>query len=294
MGRPSVTTAQKRQLANTLRVELQLQIERGRCAYCRAPARPDEPLTREHVIPRARGGRRKDVRIIVPACARCNHHRGCKDLIPFLLGRPERISSFLDYLGTLSPESIREIDVRIFAELYAAIAILVECTAHGVHWQAHLDRLCTGRSLHRRRYAARRAVGAVSRRLASSSRGEEAADYGVPSCRLPSAKPAGIPVHLAEPIERIASRVTSVLALLWHVSAETVERELTRELGGAPICVDSRGIEEGEPWGEADDGIVELDGWRARPKRKRGRIDRRRGRTNRQQRIVTSQRGRAA
>src|SRR5690606_35434803 len=148
VGRPSGTTAKRKELENTLRFELEHHIEQGRCAYCSAPAAPDQPLTREHVIPRARGGRRTDLRIIVPACARCNSHRGCSELVPFLLSRPTRSSSFLDYLGALSRDSLRQLDPRIFAELYAAIAILLECASYGGEWRRELSRLSSGRSLH--------------------------------------------------------------------------------------------------------------------------------------------------
>ena len=95
------------QTGSNLRGELELNIRSGRCVYCRRPAAPEEPLTREHVIPRAKGGRRKDARIIVPACAACNHRRGSQELCLFLLLRPRRISAFLDYLDTLSAESIQ-------------------------------------------------------------------------------------------------------------------------------------------------------------------------------------------
>lgn len=292
MGRPSGTKAQKRQLGQTLRIELQRQIEGGQCAYCRAPARPNRPLTREHVIPQARGGRRNDIRIIVPACAGCNHHRGCRDLIPFLLARPQRISSFLDYLALLSPEGIREMDERIFAELYTAVAILNECSSSGPDWRMELERLCSGRSLHRRRYAARRAVGTVSDRV-ESLREREWTEVAGPSCPVPAPRADVVPLHLDEPIERMGSRLISTLALLWHVSAEVVERELARALGGGPVGVDSL-VEPGAEVEPALDGVVAIDGWKPRQKRKRLRVDRRQGRSVRQQRAVSAARGRAA
>jgi hypothetical protein len=43
----------------------------NRCAYCRG----EGPFTRDHVIPRALGGRDVDVNI-VPACATCNKAKG--------------------------------------------------------------------------------------------------------------------------------------------------------------------------------------------------------------------------
>jgi hypothetical protein len=238
------------------------------------------------VIPRARGGGRKDVRIIVPACARCNHHRGCRDLIPFLLAHPRRISAFIDYLGDLSPEGIRELDPRIFAELYVAIGILNECVAHGPNWRWERERLCSGRSLHRRRYAARRAVGAVTDRI------EGLRDQGRgsgPTCLVPSRRTESLPVRLDEPLELLAARFLAVLALLWEVSADVVEREMTRELTGSavgdPLVVDAAGIEE------ESEGVVQLDGWKTRRKRKRTRVDRRHVRLTRS---PNPARGRAA
>ena len=126
--------------SSTLRRELEANIRGGRCVYCRRPASAEEPLTREHVIPRGEGGRRKDVRIIVPACAACNHRRGCRELCLFLLLRPRRISAFLDYLGALSPDSIQEMDLRVFAELYAAVWMLTECAERGREWREQLRR----------------------------------------------------------------------------------------------------------------------------------------------------------
>lgn len=289
MGRPSATK-EKRQLTGSLRLELQRHIERGQCAYCRAPARPNKPLTREHVIPRARGGRRKDVRIIVPACARCNHSRGCQDLIPFLLRRPQRISSFIDYLCTLSPESVRQLDPRIFAELYAAVAILHECVAHGSLWKTELERLCSGRCLHRRRYAARRAVGAVSARLESLRTRED--QVPGPTCLVPLQRADVLPLHLEEPLERLASRLLSVFALVWQISADLVEREMTRALAGTAVSSESL-VDPNPADAEVEQGITPLDGWKVRPRRRRVRVDRRGGRAVRPQRVQTP-RGRAA
>ncbi|MEX2581711.1 MAG: HNH endonuclease [Gemmatimonadota bacterium] len=295
MGRPSGSRAKKRQHSSTLRTELQRQIERGQCAYCRAPARPDSPLTREHVIPRARGGRRKDVRIIVPACARCNQHRGCREFIPFLLARPRRISSFLDYLCVLSPECLREIDPRIYAELYVAVAIIAESSDHGAEWRREMRRLCSGRALHRRRYAARRAVGAVTGRI-EKVRDRDGGGEG-PSCVLPELRSdLGWPV-MEEPLERIASRLLSLLALQWEVSGAVVERELARELSGTAVGGESLvgGTEsDSEAEGRHDEEVLKLDGWIPRPKRRRLRVDRRNGRGARTQRRPPVARGRAA
>lgn len=250
--------------SSTLRNELERAIRSGRCAYCRRPASAEEPLTREHVIPRAKGGSRKDVRIIVPACARCNHRRGCRELVLFLLLRPRRISAFLDYLGTLSPESVRQMDVRVLGELYAAVWMLNECLAHGEEWRSQLKRMCNGRTMHRRRYAARRMVGAVGGRL-ESQRARGAA-RGEPSCLIPDAPARSHGPVLEEPVEQILSRLLGLLALAWQASAEEVQRELARQHERSP---------EREP---ADDRVVKLDGWRPRRGRRRLRVDRRGGR----------------
>ena len=278
MGRPSGTKAQKRQLSGTLRIELERHIEGGECVYCRAPARPNNPLTREHVIPQARGGRRNDVRIIVPACARCNQHRGCAELIPFLLARPQRVSAFLDYLCGLSSESIREMDPRILAELYVAIAIIGESAAHGPQWRREMERLCSGRSLHRRRYATRRALLLVSERLSAQRESMRIAQ--APTCVIPTSRPELVPLHLDEPLEKLASRMLGVLALLWQVSAELATSELARQLAGSAIDSEPFALPgEGQVEEEEVEGVLALDGWKRRPKRKRLRVDRRQGRT---------------
>jgi hypothetical protein len=249
--------------SSALRNELERAIRSGQCAYCRRAGSPENPLTREHVIPRAKGGGRKDVRIIVPACARCNHRRGCRELVPFLLLRPRRISAFLDYLATLSPESVRQLDVRVFAELYTAIWILGESAQHGAEWRAHLRRMSSGRTLHRRRYAARRMVGAVGGRLESMrERDDPRADGAArtrPDC---SNAPQGI-----EPMDRLVVRLLALLSLAWQASAEEIRRQISlhhQQSGAAPAPEDG-------------DGVVRLDGWRRRHHR-RLRVDRRGGR----------------
>lgn len=259
--------------SGTLKQELEEQIRRGRCAYCRRPAAPDRPLTREHVIPRARGGRRKDVRIIVPACARCNHHRGCQELVPFLLVRPRRISAFLDYLYSLSPDSVQQMDLRVFAELYAAVWLLTDCSERGREWRAHLRRISAGRTLHRRRYAARRVVGAAGSRLEVLR--ERGTSQGGPSCLLPTAG-AGPRMQLDEPLEQLSSRLLGVLSLLWQVSAEDVQRELARQLARATPAVAEPEAEEETSHEDAQ--VLPLDGWKRRHRPRRMRVDRRSGR----------------
>jgi hypothetical protein len=184
---------------------------------------------------------------------------------------------------------VREIDLRIFAELYTAIGILQECAAHGDRWRSQLERLCTGRSLHRRRYATRRAVGALSDRMEwlRLQEGEAAST----SCPLPTITPSAVAPLLEEPLDRLTARIITVLGLLWQVPSATVERELSRELKGASAGWGEMPLAESWPDEREASGIVALDGWKARRRRKRIRVDRRSGGGSRQQRFG---RGRAA
>jgi len=290
----------RKERSGALQRDLDDRIRHGSCVYCRAPAAPDRPLTREHVIPRARGGRRKDLRIIVPACARCNHRRGCQEIVLFLLARPRRIAAFLDYLGTLPPQTVRQIDVRVFAELYAAVWLLLDSTAQGGAWRERLRHLCSGRRLHRRRYAARRIVTAVGVRL---ERGRDRASAAEgPSCLLPAAAPrAAGTARLDATRARVLATLVGTLSLAWEVSAERVLEELERERERAAARSRARTAERpAEDDGpvaaedaEEPEGVLSLDGWkRRRGRRRRGRIDQRGGRGA--ARRGSSTRGRAA
>ncbi|HEU4455892.1 MAG TPA: HNH endonuclease [Longimicrobium sp.] len=273
--------------SGALQKDLEERIRNGSCVYCRAPAAPDRPLTREHVIPQARGGRRKDLRIIVPACARCNHRRGCQEIVLFLLARPRRLTVFLDYLGNLPPDAVRHLDPRIFAELYAAVWLLCDSTLHGAAWRERLRHLCAGRRLHRRRYAARRIVTAVGTRL-ERGRDRAAAAEG-PSCLLPHTvgrTPA--PPRLDQTLGRALTTLVGTLSLAWDVSAERVLEELERERERTSVPrrapEPAIGIVEAEPvldeeWRAEADGVLSLDGWkRRRGRRRRARVDQRGGR----------------
>jgi HNH endonuclease len=274
--------------SGALQRELEERIRSGSCVYCRAPAAPDRPLTREHVIPRARGGRRKDLRIIVPACARCNHRRGSQEIVLFLLARPRRITAFLDYLGTLPPETVRQTDLRVFAELYAALWLLVDsASAVGPGWRERLRHLCAGRRLHRRRYAARRIVAAVGSRL---ERGRDRATIAEgPSCLMPGAVRPPAPPRLDATLARAMATLVGTLSLAWEVSAERVLEELERERGKSR-ALPARQPERTGPRSAVDpdeaddahseaDGVLSLDGWkRRRGRRRRTRVDQRGGR----------------
>jgi hypothetical protein len=271
----------------TLQRELEHRIKTGKCVYCRAPAAPDRPLTREHVIPRARGGRRKDARIIVPACARCNHRRGCQEIVLFLLARPRRILAFLDYLSALPPETVRQIDVRVFAELYAAVWLLAESSAGGASWRTQLDRLVAGRRLHRRRYAARRIMTAAGVRI-ERARDRSAVLTG-PSCPLPATLPMEEGRH-ADILARGLATLVGTLSLLWEAPSEQVFAELERERRRAHRTPEARRPDGGrQPYlGDAGDeeqeeeNVVSLDGWRQRRGGgRRRRVDGRGGRRRR-------------
>lgn len=255
-------------LRDALRRELEHRIQNGRCVYCRAPAAPDQPLTREHVIPRARGGRRKDLRIIVPACARCNHTRGCQEIVLFLLARPRRIAAFLDYLAALPPEIVREIDPRVFAELYAAIGLLAESAARGREWRTEAQRLSAGRRLHRRRYRARRVLAAVDVRM-ERHRSRASHPEG-PSCLVPGEeKPP--PRGMERTSRELRAALVGILAVVWEVSAERVLQEVTRE-------AERRAASAQRARPRESPAVVSLDGWKRRKGRRRTRVDRRRGR----------------
>jgi HNH endonuclease len=265
-----------------LQRELEHRIKTGRCVYCRAPAAPDRPLTREHVIPRARGGRRKDARIIVPACARCNQRRGCQEVVLFLLARPRRILAFLDYLSTLDPDTVRQIDVRVFAELYAAVWLLSESASVGETWRTQLRRLCAGRRLHRRRYAARRIMTAASVRIERAR--ERAAALAGPSCLVPGALGLDDGRH-ADTIARGMATLIGTLSMVWEAPAEQVFQELERERRRAPGGNgEARRVGRSAPMEgdaqdeEEEDGIVSLDGWKRRGRRRRYPVDPRGGR----------------
>ena len=261
--------------SGALQRELEERIRNGSGVYCRAPAAPDRPLTREHVIPRARGGRRKDLRIIVPACATCNHRRGSQEIVLFLLARPRRISAFLDYLATLPPETVRQVDLRVFAELYAALWLLADSTSvGGAAWRERLRHLCAGRRLHRRRYAARRIVAEVGRRL-ERGRDRVAIAEG-PSCLLPHAVRPATPQRLEMAVARSTAALIGALSLAWEVSAERVLEELERERQRAAVSAPARRPErvamdepqESEPEMEMEvEGVLSLDGGRRRRRR---------------------------
>jgi hypothetical protein len=256
---------------SSLQKEIESRLSSGRCVYCGTPATPDRPLTREHVIPRSKGGHRKDSRIIVPACGRCNRHRGSQEIVLFLLARPGRISSFLDYLASLPPDAMRAVDLRVFAELLAAVWLLADNLAPDA---ADAVRPARVRRIHRRRYAARRIVRAVADRLERAR--ERPQRLEGPSCMVAHG-PTGA---TSEPA--VAGALLTTLSLFWDVPADRVLAELLRErqriagLGGQAATtewhappMDGEAAPADPANGEAGDG---------RRGRRRFRVDQRRGR----------------
>lgn len=252
-------------LRRTLRQELEQQLTTGRCAYCGARASPERPLTREHLVPRSRGGGRHDHRIIVPACGRCNYRRGCQDLILFLLARPCRISALLDHFSTVSPATLRHVDVQVYAELYAAIWVLEDCLRSGGRWRDRLDRIRAGRTVHRRRYAARRIVGSAGKRL--SRAGDRCRTPAGPTCLIPDVghDMVALALGLAEPLLAARLRLLTLLSLAWGRPAEEVASELESAHRRGP--------------GDALDADADAaSGQRRRRRKRRMRVDDRRGR----------------
>jgi hypothetical protein len=84
-----------------------------------------------------------------------SHHRGCQEVVLFLLARPRRITAFLDYLATLPPETITQVDPRVFAELYAARRLVdtVETDCSGSATAASIQAARAASCLGSRRHA---------------------------------------------------------------------------------------------------------------------------------------------
>jgi hypothetical protein len=259
-----------RSTRSAVRQELELHLTSGRCAYCRARGSPDRPLTREHLIPRSKGGGRHDHRVIVPACARCNRQRGCQALTLFLLSHPHRIFALLDHFASLSPDRLPQIDLRVFAEIYAALWVLEECCTAGAAWRGQLQRLRGGRRLHRRRYAARRILVHAGMRLSGCRTGRDRPSG--PSCLLTAAGPPEMPPHLEPSLGAARARLWNLLSLAWRISAEEIEAELRRVKGETE---DSSAVDRAVPAQLFGDLVP-------RQRRPRGsrrlRVDHRRGR----------------
>ncbi len=196
--------------AAELKREIERRLTGGTCAYCGAAGRPERPLTREHVIPRSRGAGRREWRVIVPACLACNRRRGAEPLVTFLLSSPARLSHVLAYLASLPSEALRHVDLRVFAELLAAIALRSEATA-GVERKALPAGTAVPERVVRRR---RRAARQLLERLREGGGPGEERPAGVAVLRRPS------------PVDRPARRLAAVLALAWKLPEGRVAGEL--------------------------------------------------------------------
>ena len=185
---------------------------------------------------------------------------------------------------------MRQIDVRVFAELYAAVWLLSESASGGATWRSHLRHLCAGRRLHRRRYAARRIVTAAGVRIERAR--ERAAAHQGPSCPMPAALRMEDDGRHADTIARGMATLIGTLSMVWEAPAEQVFDELERERRRAHRTAGDRRAGRPEPvveavyQGEKDEfgyegeGVVSLDGWkrRRRGRRRRYRVDPRGGR----------------
>jgi 5-methylcytosine-specific restriction enzyme A len=72
-GRP--TAAQRGYGAEWRRVSAQVTAGAVACHWCGGGFTADNPVTADHIVPKARGGT-NDLSNLVPACRRCNSRRG--------------------------------------------------------------------------------------------------------------------------------------------------------------------------------------------------------------------------
>lgn len=74
-----------------------LEVQNRQCFYCRGElndyayryGRNDSGWTRDHVMPRARGG--GEFKNVVLACGPCNQRKGCRVPDPYVLGRARHV-----------------------------------------------------------------------------------------------------------------------------------------------------------------------------------------------------------
>lgn len=65
------------------------------CAYCGEAFSPTNPPTKDHIVPKSRGGA-THITNLVPACSICNLYKGSKALIDF--ASPAVVSSIMEYV----------------------------------------------------------------------------------------------------------------------------------------------------------------------------------------------------
>ena len=188
----------------------------GRCAYCGAAGSERSPLTREHAIPRSRGGRRRDPGVIVPACVACNRRRGAQPLPLFLLAAPARIARLIDHFLDLPVDALRAVDPRVFADLLAVVWLREPAADRP-------GRPLSPRAVQRRRRSARRALEALAVSL-PRERGRARARPEPP--RLQRARPDGS----LPPPHDIIRGLAVLLAPIWDVPPGRVHERLVEEL----------------------------------------------------------------
>lgn len=82
-----------------------VHIDKGRCYYCDKPL-SHRTYTRDHIIPKFRGGCNNDINI-VPACTKCNTLKGHKLLTEFIydvdstyaIGQIEKLIEYVNAQG---------------------------------------------------------------------------------------------------------------------------------------------------------------------------------------------------
>jgi hypothetical protein len=162
---------------------------------------------------------------------------------------------------------LRHVDLRVFGEIYAALWVLGESREAGPSARARLRQLCCGRAVHRRRYAARRAIATAADRM--TRQGPPVEGTTATMCRIPPATEADSYLRSAEAIATVEARLFDLLAALWCASSAEVEREIRKRL--------SVGSSSPAAW-ETEGREVDVDRSLSRPIARRLRVDRRRGR----------------
>lgn len=91
------------------------------CPYCDVPmdCEPRRP-TRDHILPRCRGGSRSGAANILIVCYACNHDKGDKTLMEFLSAMALRLDPRASVLSRLVASFYANLDVREANALVAA------------------------------------------------------------------------------------------------------------------------------------------------------------------------------
>ena len=81
--RRPMSTGRPHPVARAERLRLAVERDGARCVWCGRPFAPLVPPTRDHLVPRARGGP-SWLENEVPACRRCNAERGHRGVVEWL------------------------------------------------------------------------------------------------------------------------------------------------------------------------------------------------------------------